>query len=76
LSDSGHSKVFARGVQEIGDHFDSGGANFVIPLLKGFHTLRVAYFHKKGDPDLAPVYIKAEGEDDIPMPLERLYDRA
>lgn len=76
LSDSGHSKVFVGGVQVIGDHFDSGGgATFVLPLLKGFHSFRVAYFHKKGDRDLAPVYIKADGEDDTPIPIEKLYSR-
>jgi predicted alpha/beta superfamily hydrolase len=73
LSDSGQSKVYVGDVQVIGDHFDSNGANFVLPLSKGFHFFRAVYFHKKLGPELAPVYIKHEAEDDMPIPLENLY---
>jgi hypothetical protein len=76
LSDSGYSKVFLGGLQLIGDYFDpSGGATFILPLQKGYHRFRVVYFHRKGDQDLAPVYIKPEGQDESPIPLETLYSR-
>ena len=76
LSDSGQSKVFVGDVQVIGDHFDDyGGATFMLPLSPGFHRFRAVYFHRKSADDLAPVYIKAEGEDDMPLPLEKLYSR-
>jgi hypothetical protein len=62
-------------MQVIGDHFDSNGANFMVPLKKGFHPFRVAYFHRKGGRALAPVYIKPGGHDDVPIPLDQLYSR-
>jgi predicted alpha/beta superfamily hydrolase len=74
LSDQGHSKVIVGDIQVIGDRFDSGGgASFVLPLRKGFHSFRVLYFHRKGDRNLAPVYWKRETQDDSPIPLEHLY---
>ena len=76
LSAQGHSKVFLGGVQVIGDRYDSdGGANFIVPLRKGFYPFRVVYFHRKGAGDLSPVYFKPEGQDDLPIPLDRLFRR-
>jgi predicted alpha/beta superfamily hydrolase len=75
LGDEGYSKVFLGDMQVIGDHFDSNGANFMVPLKKGFHPFRVAYFHRKGGRALAPVYIKPGGHDGVPIPLDQLYSR-
>jgi predicted alpha/beta superfamily hydrolase len=76
LSAQGHSKVFLGGIQVIGDRYDSdGGANFMVPLRKGFYPFRVVYFHRKGAGNLSPVYFKPEGQDDLPIPLDRLFRR-
>ena len=57
----------------IGGDFDpTGGATFIVPLQRGFCPFRVLYFHRKGGRNLAPVYIKPEGQDDSPIPLNRL----
>ena len=77
LGNVGHSKVFVGSLQVIGEHVDSGGgASFMLPLRRGLHPFRVTYFHRKGGPTLAPVYIKPEGADDFPIPIERLYSRS
>jgi len=74
LDDNGHSQVFVGGAKVIGDHFDlAGGASFMLPLRNGFHQFRMVYFHRKGERVLAPVYIKPEGRDDSPIPVETLY---
>jgi hypothetical protein len=76
LSDQGRSKVFLGDLQVIGDRFDpSGAASYVLPLRKGFHPFKVAYFHRKDQRNLAPVYWKRETEDDSPIPLDLLYSR-
>jgi len=74
LGDQGHSKVFVGEIQVIGEHFDlDGGESYILPLRKGFHPFRVAYFHRKGNRNLEPVYWKQETQDDAPIPLDRLY---
>jgi predicted alpha/beta superfamily hydrolase len=76
LSDQGHSKVFLGDIQVIGDHFDPGGGeSCIVPLRKGFHPFRVVYFHRKGQPNLAPVYCKQDRQEDSPIPLDHLYGR-
>jgi hypothetical protein len=74
LGDQGHSKVFVGEILVIGEHFDlDGGESYNLPLRKGFHPLRVAYFHRKGERNLEPIHWKPETQDDSPIPLERLY---
>jgi predicted alpha/beta superfamily hydrolase len=74
LGDAGHSKVFLGDLQVIGEHFNlGGGESYILPLRKGFHPLRVVYFHRKGERNLEPVYWKQERQDDSPIPLDHLY---
>lgn len=74
LSAQGYAKVSLGDVQIIGDRYDSdGGANFMVPLRKGFYPYRVVYFHRKGAGNLSPVYYKPEGQDDYPIPLDHLF---
>jgi hypothetical protein len=74
LGDEGGSRVYVGGLRVIGDHYDSaGGSTYMVPLQKGYYPFRVEYFHKKGGRRLAPVYIRPEGSDEFPIPLEQLY---
>jgi hypothetical protein len=74
LGDEGGSRVYLGNLRVIGDLYDSGGgANYMVPLEKGFYPFRVEYFHRKGGRNLAPVYLKPEEKDDFPIPLELLY---
>jgi predicted alpha/beta superfamily hydrolase len=77
LGDPGHSKVFLGDLQIIGKHFNqAGGESCIIPLRKGFHLLRVVYFHRKGEHNLEPLYWKQGTQDDSPIPLDHLYSQA
>lgn len=77
LGDPGHSKVFLGDIQIIGKHFNqTGGESFILPLRKGFHSLRVVYFHRKGERSLEPLYWKQDTQDDSPIPLDHLYSQS
>lgn len=66
--DSG-SKVYLGERLLIGDHYKADyGETFMVPLQKGFYSLRVEYLHRKGGSDLVPVYVKPEGQEDFPIP--------
>jgi predicted alpha/beta superfamily hydrolase len=74
LGDPGHSKVFLGDIQMIGEHFNPGGGeSYILPLRKGFHPLRIAYFHRKGERNLEPLYWKQDKQEDSPIPLDHLY---
>ena len=47
----------------------------MVPLRKGFYPFRLVHFHRKGAGNLSPVYFKPEGQDDLPIPLDRLFRR-
>jgi hypothetical protein len=40
---------------------------------QGFYPFRIEYFHKKGEGELAPIYLKPEGVEDFPIPNDMLY---
>jgi len=76
LGDEGGSRVYLGDRKLIGDHYDAaGGSTYIVPLEKGFYPFRVEYFHRKNGRDLAPVYMRPEGQEEFPIPLELLYSR-
>jgi len=76
LGGDGGSKVYVGKQLVLGNHYVPGfGENYMVPLEKGFYPFRVEYFHKRGGNDLEPVYLKPEGKEDFPIPLELLYSR-
>ena len=69
-----HSKVFLDNRQVLGNHFiRDEGEMYLLPLEAGFHAFRIEYFHKKGDAELAPIYLKPEGVEDFAIPVDMLY---
>jgi predicted alpha/beta superfamily hydrolase len=69
-----HSRVYLSSRQVLGNHFNSDeGEMYLLPLQDGFYPFRIEYFHKKGEADLAPVYLKVEGKEDFAIPAEMLY---
>jgi len=75
-SGNDYSKVYLGNQLILGNHFvHSDGEAYMMPLEKGFYPFRIEYFHKKGDNDLQPIYLKPENTDDFPIPSEMLYSR-
>jgi len=71
-----HSKVYLNNQLILGKFFiKDDGETFVVPLEAGYYPFRIEYFHKKGDADLAPIYMKPEGLEDFQIPVEILYAR-
>jgi hypothetical protein len=60
-------------------HGKLGGQSFVVPLMRGFHTIRIEYFHKTGDKNLDLTYLPPAPDGDvlahlpIAIPLELEY---
>jgi predicted alpha/beta superfamily hydrolase len=76
LGGDGGWKVYLGGHLLLGNHYVSGfGENYMAPLEKGFYNFRVEYLHRKGGNNLEAVYMKQEGKQDIPIPVELLYSR-
>lgn len=70
------SKVYVGNHLILAPQFEGAlGQNFMVPFRKGFYPIRIEYLHKKGKPDLVPVYLKPEGVDDFPIGTEMLYSR-
>lgn len=68
------SKVYLNKIQVLGKHFVRGeGEMYLVPLEEGFYPFRIEYFHKKGEGELAPIYLKPEGVEDFPIPNDMLY---
>ena len=71
-----YSKVYLNNGVILGNHFTKeDGDQYMIPMEQGFYPFRIAYFHKHGDDDLQPVYIKPEGVEDFPISTNMLYYR-
>jgi hypothetical protein len=69
-----HSRVFLNDRQVLGNHFiRDEGENYLVPLQAGFYPFRIEYFHKNGEGDLAPIYLKPEGKEDFAIPAEMLF---
>ena len=68
------SKVFLGDKQVLGNQFiPDEGEIYLVPLEAGFYPFRIEYFHKKGEAELAPIYLKPEGIEDFAIPLDMLY---
>lgn len=71
-----HTRLYLNNRLILGGHFKTGeGESFMVPLEKGFYPLRINYFHKKNEVDLQPIYIKTEGQEDVPLPTDMLFSR-
>lgn len=69
-----HTKVYLNNRLILGVHFKTDeGESFMVPLEKGFYPFRINYFHKKNANDLQPVYLKTEGQEDVPLPAAMLF---
>ncbi len=69
-----HSRVFLGNRQVLGNHFiRDEGEMYLLPLEAGFYPFRVEYFHKQGEAELAPIYLKPEGIEDFAIPDKMLY---
>lgn len=69
-----HSRVYLNNQQVLGNHFiRDEGEMYLLPLQAGFYPFRIEYFHKKGEADLAPIYLKPQGKEDFAIPTEMLY---
>ncbi|MBO9204308.1 MULTISPECIES: alpha/beta hydrolase-fold protein [Niastella] len=69
-----HSRVYLNDRQVLGNHFiRDEGEMYLLPLQAGFYPFRIEYFHKKGDAELVPVYLKPEGKEDFAIPVEMLF---
>ena len=68
------SKVYLNNQLILGAQFVKGeGEMYLIPLEKGFYPFHIEYFHKKGDTNLQPIYLKPESVEDFPIPAKMLY---
>lgn len=69
-----HTRVYLNNQQVLGNHFiRDEGEMYLLPLQAGFYPFRIEYFHKKGEAELVPVYLKPEGKEDFAIPVEMLY---
>ena len=68
-------RVYINNQLILGGHNTGNGENYMLPLEKGFYPLRIEYLHKKDTDNLEPLYIKPDGIDDYPVPVEVLYGK-
>ncbi|SEO23331.1 alpha/beta hydrolase-fold protein [Niastella yeongjuensis] len=69
-----HSRVYVNNQKVLGNHFiREEGEMYLLPLQVGFYPFRIEYFHKRGEAGLVPIYLKAEGKEDLAIPVEMLY---
>jgi len=47
--------------------------NFMVPLERGFHSIRLEYFQRGGGAQFTVTYLVPGGTEPIPIPLERQY---
>lgn len=68
------SKVYIGNNLVLGQYYRPGlGENYIVPLEKGIHKIRIEYLHKKNGNNLLPVYITPEGQDGFPISTDMTY---